>query len=156
MAISKTLAQKRPLKGRFQGKRVSCRAIPAYAINWQRSQAGTHRITAPATDNLGASSAVPNPIINPPSLSQGAGLYFVVPDHSGTPFRRLIPVNWSRVDSALYHMGIGRSGFMLHPVSVSQGCITVSCGSLAGMAQHNNIANLLRAENGDNIVCVSR
>jgi RHS repeat-associated protein len=106
MAISKTLAQKRPLKGRFQGKRVSCRAIPAYVINWQRSQAGTYRITAPATDNLGGSSTVPNPslltvatsigqgharivkvnpAINLPNPSQGAGLYFVVPDHLGTP-----------------------------------------------------------------------
>jgi RHS repeat-associated protein len=50
MAISKTLASKRPLRGRFQGKRVCGRAVPAYAINWQPSQAGTYRITAKAID----------------------------------------------------------------------------------------------------------
>jgi hypothetical protein len=50
MPTSKTFASKRPLKGRFQARRVCGRAVPVYAINWQPSQAGTYRITAKAVD----------------------------------------------------------------------------------------------------------
>jgi hypothetical protein len=79
-----------------------------FSQTWTPGQAGagTYRITAQATDNLGAVSTLVaatypttstsinqgqarivkvNPITNPPSPSQGAGLYFVVPDHLGTP-----------------------------------------------------------------------
>ena len=81
------------------------------------------------------------------------GCYRAVQHESQPGFWRLIPLNWTRLDSALYHLGMGRSGFMLHPGSVSWGCITVG---RTEMAQYRAIDSLLRAENGDNIVCVSR
>ena len=81
------------------------------------------------------------------------GCYRATAHESRPGFWRLTPVNWTKVDSALYHIGIGRSGFMLHPGSVSLGCITVGPSA---MAQYDAINKLLSAESGDNIVCVSR
>jgi hypothetical protein len=47
--------------------------------------AATYPTTSTSINQGQARIVKVNPITNPPSPSQGAGLYFVVPDHLGTP-----------------------------------------------------------------------
>jgi hypothetical protein len=81
------------------------------------------------------------------------GCYRAIPHESIAGYWRLIPVNWTKWDSAKYHAGFGRSGFMLHPGRISWGCITVS---LTALQQYKAIDALLQSEKDDNIVCVSQ
>ncbi len=88
------------------------------------------------------------------------GCYKATRHESRSRFWRLSPTEgWSKVDSALYRLqndwGIGgkRGGFMLHPGSVSWGCITASSST---MDDYKRIDDLLNKEDGDNIICVSK
>lgn len=68
-----------------------------------------------------------------------SGCCRIIPHESKPDFWRLIPVNWTKFDSLLYRLGMARSGFMLHPGSVSWGCITVTT---TAMEQYKAIAAL--------------
>lgn len=79
--------------------------------------------------------------------------YNVVPHESRPGFWRLIPIGWNKIDSLQYRLGMKRSGFMLHPGRVSWGCITVSNTALE---TYKAINDLLKLEQGDNVLCVSK
>jgi hypothetical protein len=55
-----------------------------------------------------------------------------------------------------FYLGLKRNGFMLHPGSMSLGCITVDSGNEALMKAYEELNSLLEAENGRNTLEVVR
>ena len=54
-----------------------------------------------------------------------------------------------------YYLGLARSGFELHPGSVSLGCITASKFNPTTMQQYNRVNDLLKSESGSNVLYVT-
>jgi len=55
-----------------------------------------------------------------------------------------------RVPGWKYYLGLARSGFELHPGSVSLGCITTDKNNPFAMDQYGQVHNLLQSESGSN------
>ena len=72
------------------------------------------------------------------------------PGHAG--YWRLEPD--PKVSGWAYYLGGARGGFMLHPGSVSLGCITSDKHNAGAMSQYNDVNNLLRSESGSNYLKV--
>lgn len=49
-----------------------------------------------------------------------------------------------------YYLGFARNGFMLHPGTLSLGCITTDKNNADAMRDYHDINNLLNQENGEN------
>jgi hypothetical protein len=55
-----------------------------------------------------------------------------------------------------YYVGGERGGFMLHPGTVSLGCITVDSRNPDAMLLYDEIHKLLQSEDGDNWMTVTQ
>ena len=68
-------------------------------------------------------------------------------------FYRLEPV--PKIPWWEYYLGFRRSGFELHPGTVSLGCITTDKDDPQAMQQYQQVFNFLQSENGDNWLLVA-
>ncbi len=59
------------------------------------------------------------------------------------------PVRWWE-----YYTGLRRSGFALHPGTLSEGCINVDKTNPAAAQQYEQLLQMLDAEQGDNFLFV--
>lgn len=75
------------------------------------------------------------------------------PKNAGKMFWRLEPQ--PRVSGLEYHLGLRRSGFMLHPGGRSLGCITLDKTNEALMKAYSSIHMLLMRERGANTLYVT-